>query len=206
MSFNQKLGEEDDLAEELGFSSALFIDIPKWNNMVNSDKIANGAISSGSTPDQIKLLDSNKSFINNLLSQDLIKKLEAESPFRVTYIEDDFDKCSKKNIFQKENQFFTNEDYLEDELEIEDSETKASKLSKSSKESKEEEISFSIDKNIKRKYNSINYGKKANEGKFSSIFTKNFEKSFNIHTDDKESKINNKESDNGKSKTILIIY
>lgn len=173
MSFlNAKFLFEQEIPESLGFNSALFIDVPSWKNNLKNDKVDNETVSTESTPDRKGQLESNQSFINNLLSQDLIKKLEAISPFCSDAFNYKSENLSKINLFPKQKNFAVNnsEDYLEDDLEIEEAETKASKLSKGSKDSKEQSPLF-FKNQIQRKCNCIN------------LLNKNFEKSLSINNE-----------------------
>jgi hypothetical protein len=58
-----------------GFNSALFISAPKFKENEISGNL------SENTPDFNKINGLNITSLNNLLSKDLLKKLEAESPF-----------------------------------------------------------------------------------------------------------------------------
>ncbi len=132
MSFHQFLAEEDINKLDMGFNSALFIDIPTWEKTIKKDLLEKETVSTESTPDQNRLMELNKSFVKNLLSKDLIKKLEEESPFKIS--NSHFDRLLDKKLFKGNNPLL-DEDL--DDMECEDSETKASKLSKYSKDSKE---------------------------------------------------------------------
>lgn len=146
MAKNQIIEDEDEM-NNLGFKTALFIDVPNWSKEKNTNKSINDTISAGNTPDQNKLNESNKSLISNLISRDLLKKLEEESP-------SNFDKSNYENYF--ENQHFYcrklsfNEENEDDYDDCEDSDTKVSKISKKSKDS-----SFSSEKINIRKPNSM---------------------------------------------------
>ena len=74
MALNSNLVDEEEM-RNLGFKTALFIDVPNWEK--TPKKLNNDPISAGNTPDQNK---SNMSLISNLISRDLMRKLEEESP------------------------------------------------------------------------------------------------------------------------------
>lgn len=152
MSFHQFFAEQDINKLDMGFNSALFINIPSWDKTLKKDLQNKEIISAESTPDQNRLMELNKSFVNNLLSKDLIKKLEEASPFKNSDCE--FDQFLENKKFLRENKLcFEEEENDLDDLEYEDSETKASKISKYSKDSKES--IFSVDGlNLKRSNNS----------------------------------------------------
>jgi hypothetical protein len=81
--------EEDINQLDMGFNSALFINVPTWEKTLKKDFYNKDIISAESTPDQNRLMELNKSFVNKLLSKDLIKKLEEASPFKISTCEFD---------------------------------------------------------------------------------------------------------------------
>lgn len=81
MALNSNLKGNEEKGN-LGFSTALYIDVPNWDKELNISMQSSDVNSNGNTPDKMQLLDTNKSLITNLISHDLMKKLECESPFR----------------------------------------------------------------------------------------------------------------------------
>ena len=127
MASNSNSVDEEEKINQ-GFKTALFIDVPNWEK--TPKKLNNDCPSAGETPDQSK---SNMSLISNLISRDLMKKLEEESPAKgdITNFENYFENqyfYSRKLSFDEEN---------EDDFDGEDSETKVSKKSKDSDSSSE---------------------------------------------------------------------
>jgi len=183
MSFLDKFADEGINTQETGFNTALFINVPNWKNLINKDNSEKDIVSAETTPDQNKLLtEFNKSFVNNLLSKDLIKKLEEESPFKNSNCDiHEFvqNKFSSENKFSIENKF-SFEDENEEDLENGDSETKASKLSKYSKDSKES--IFSTDYKKKKKSSNSGLFLNADEKSFlpDCAISSNGAKSFEI--------------------------
>lgn len=150
------LKEETEI-RNLGFKTALFIDVPNWETNTNTNKFNNDLISAGNTPD-----DKNKSLFSSLISQDLMKKLEEESPARgeTTNFENYFENkyICRKLSFDEES---------EEDFDCEDSETKDSKQSKKSKDS-----NSSSEKTNERKSNSLYLLTNTKEKRFD--FTKKY--------------------------------
>lgn len=176
MSFHKIFAEEDINQLDMGFNSALFINVPKWEKQIKKDLQEKEMISAESTPDQTRLMELNKSFVNNLLSKDLIKKLEEASPFKITNCE--FDEFFNKKLTNGNKLCFDDVEKDFDDLECEDSETKASKISK--------ESFFSADGfNIKKSNNSCLYQKNRDNVELHSNLNNSYKaaKSFdNINT------------------------
>ena len=140
MALNSNLVEEEDI-RNLGFKTALFIDVPNWTKDKNTGKFINEVVSAGNTPDQTNLNEFNKSLVSNLISQDLMKKLEGESPSKFDYTSiDDY----------LVNQYFFNRKLSFEEENEEDTETKVSKQRTISKDS-----NSSFEKKNERKCNSL---------------------------------------------------
>jgi len=193
MALNSNIEEEE--MKTLGFKTALFIDVPNWKKDKNTNKLNNEVISAGNTPDQNKLNEFNKSLISNLISQDLLKKLEAESPSK--FDEDPFDYFENQHLYSSKLSFDE-----ENEEDIEDSETKVSKRSKVSKDS-----NSSSEKTNDRKSNSLHIMPISKDKRFD--FTKKYPSSMDNHQQFLESKedrdipfcaFNNQENINSNSK------
>jgi hypothetical protein len=143
MALNLNIDEEGEI-RNFGFKTALFIDVPNWEKDKINKKQNNEIISAGNTPDKNKLNEFNKSLISNLISRDLLKKLEEESPSKFDQ-EPFFD-----NYF--DNQHFYGSKLSLDEEDLEDSDTKISKQTKLSTNSN---YNSSSEKMNERKSNSI---------------------------------------------------
>jgi hypothetical protein len=140
MSLKSNIQEEEQF--NLGFKTALYIDVPNWDKDKCNNKSNNEAISVGNTPeDKNKLTEFNKSLISNLIPKDLLKKLEEESPSKTQEIP--FDNYLE-NLYGIKLSF--------EEEDLEDSETKVSRQSKMSKDSYS-----SYEKINERKSNSFHY-------------------------------------------------
>ena len=129
MALNSNSVDQEETGN-LGFKTALFIDVPNWTKEKNTNKLNNDIISAGNTPDQNK---SNMSLISNLISRDLMKKLEEESPSKENIT--NFDNYFENQYFYSRKLSFDEED--EEDFDGEDSETKVSKKSKDSDSSSE---------------------------------------------------------------------
>lgn len=175
MSFQQFFAEDNINQLGMGFDSALFINVPKWEKTIKKDLLEKEIVSAESTPDQNRLMELNKSFVNNLLSKDLIKKLEEASPFRNSNC--DFDGFLNKKFTGRNKLSFDEDDNDMDDLECEDSETKASKISKCSKDSKES--FYSVDGSyLKRSNNFCLFPKNEDNGSLNPELPINFNDSY----------------------------
>jgi hypothetical protein len=97
LNFQEKEGIKD-----LIFNTALFIEVPSWTKDDDTEKSLNEISSSENTPDKNKTNGINISLADNLISKDLLKKLEAESPFN-------FDKHKiNSNFIRKKLDFSSN--------------------------------------------------------------------------------------------------
>ncbi len=144
MSYNQILVEEEMKDINTGFNNALFIEVPKWKNSIKNNLSDKDILSVDTTPDHGRVFELNKSFIDNLLSKDLIKRLEEASPIKNSNSDLDQILCKNKSSLGTRLSFDEEND---EDIEGEDSETKASKLSKYSKDSKESFISIDNNNN-----------------------------------------------------------
>ena len=196
MALNLNLVDEEEM-RNLGFKTALFIDVPKWTKEKNTNKLNNEVISAGNTPDQNKL---NKSLISNLISQDLLRKLEEESPSRGDNI--DFDNYFENKHFFSRKLSFDEEN--EEDFDSEDSETKVSKLSKISKNS-----DSSSEKTKERKSNSFQMMPNSKDNRVD--FNKKYPSSMDSHqqcfqsNEDKDFTFYNQEKNNSNSKIRFFI-
>lgn len=164
MALNLNL-EEEEVKGNLGFETALFIDVPYKKKEISTNKLNSEVISLNNTPDQNKY---NKSLISNLISVDLLKRLEEESPYKINNQHDDF--VENQKYFCKKLSFDrdTEDDYENDNN---DSDTKVSK-SKMSKDS--DSLS---DKINERKSNSLHLFSNSNDKKieFNKVYPSSME-------------------------------
>lgn len=166
MALNSNIEEEDGI-KILGFKSALFINVPNWKKDKNT-KACVEIISADNTPDVNKVADFNKSMVSNLISRDLMNKLEEESPSKPD--EDSF----MDSYFENQHFYSYGRKLSFDEEDLEETETKTSKQTKLSKDSNYNSSCEKMNAMKQRKSNSLNLLCNSNHRDDWNNFTKKY--------------------------------